>query len=196
MRNIVPEHGELTVAVHGKVADAHGLEADALLAERRRLDRLQRIGVVRGLLGTLVICTILYLLVCVVLTGMVPYQDISEGAPISDAFSQVGLGWASSLISIAAIAGLTSVILVDLPGHTPASVGILAQTASGPTLLAGDAVWSHLQIDRFRQKASYPGMLADAERDIAWETLHRLYSVRERVAIVPSHDHRTAPIRG
>lgn len=91
--------------------------------------------------------------------------------------------------------GDRSVILVDLPGHTPASVGILAQTASGPTLLAGDAVWSHLQIDRFRQKASYPGMLADAERDIAWETLHRLYSVRERVAIVPSHDHRTSPLR-
>ena len=53
MRGIVAEQGELAVAVHGKVADAHRLEADALLAERRRLDRLQRVGVVRGLLGTL-----------------------------------------------------------------------------------------------------------------------------------------------
>ncbi|MGC5245927.1 hypothetical protein ACPXB3_03210 [Gordonia sp. DT219] len=84
--------------------------------------------------------------------------------------------------------GDRSVILVGLPGHTPASIGILAQTAAGPTLLAGDAVWSRVQIDRFRQKASYPGLLADAERDTAWQTLHRLYAIRDRITIAPSHD--------
>lgn len=68
----------------------------------------------RGLIGTLVICTILYVLVCFVLVGMVRYSDLSEGAPISDAFTQVGLGWAGVLIGIAAVAGLTSVILVDI----------------------------------------------------------------------------------
>ena len=68
----------------------------------------------RGLIGTLVICTVLYLGVCFVLTGMVNYTDLSEGAPISDAFDQVGLGWAAMLINIAAIAGLSSVILVDI----------------------------------------------------------------------------------
>lgn len=68
----------------------------------------------RGLIGTLVICTVLYLLVCLVLTGMVDYRNLSEGAPISDAFKQVGLGWAGVLVGIAAIAGLTSVILVDI----------------------------------------------------------------------------------
>jgi APA family basic amino acid/polyamine antiporter len=68
----------------------------------------------RGLLGTLAICTLLYVGVCIVLTGMVRYTDISEGAPLSDAFDQVGLGWAGLLIGIAAIAGLTSVILVDI----------------------------------------------------------------------------------
>ncbi|MFI5427382.1 APC family permease [Aeromicrobium sp. UC242_57] len=68
----------------------------------------------RGLLGTLLICTLLYVMVCFVLTGMVNYTDLSEGAPISDAFSQVGLEWAGVLIDIAAIAGLTSVILVDI----------------------------------------------------------------------------------
>ena len=70
----------------------------------------------RGLIGTLVICTVLYLLVCFVLTGMVDYRQLSTGAPISDAFKQVGADWASTLVSIAAIAGLTSVILVDLVG--------------------------------------------------------------------------------
>jgi APA family basic amino acid/polyamine antiporter len=68
----------------------------------------------RGLIGTLVICTILYLGVCFVLTGMVNYTDLSEGAPISNAFDQVGMGWASVLINIAAICGLSSVILVDI----------------------------------------------------------------------------------
>jgi APA family basic amino acid/polyamine antiporter len=68
----------------------------------------------RGLLGTLAICTLLYVLVCFVITGMVRYTDLSEGAPISDAFDQVGMGWASVLIAVAAIAGLSSVILVDI----------------------------------------------------------------------------------
>ncbi len=68
----------------------------------------------RGLLGTLAICTLLYVGVCIVLTGMVKYSDLSEGAPISDAFKQVDLGWAGILIGIAAVAGLTSVILVEL----------------------------------------------------------------------------------
>ena len=68
----------------------------------------------RGLIGTLVVCTVLYLLVCLVLTGMVSYADLDEGAPISDAFHQVGLGWAGFLIGLAAVAGLSSVILVDI----------------------------------------------------------------------------------
>lgn len=68
----------------------------------------------RGLIGTLVICTVLYLAVCLVITGMVKYSSISEGAPIADAFDQVDLGWAKVLIGIAAIAGLSSVILVDI----------------------------------------------------------------------------------
>lgn len=89
----------------------------------------------RGLIGTLVVCTVLYLAVCFVITGMVKYTKLSEGAPISDAFDQVGMGWASILIGIAAIAGLSSVILVDIvamgrigfalcrDGLLPASVG-------------------------------------------------------------------------
>lgn len=68
----------------------------------------------RGLIGTLVVCTLLYLAVCAVLTGMVKYTGLSEGAPISDAFKQVGMGWASVLVGIAAVCGLSSVILVDI----------------------------------------------------------------------------------
>lgn len=67
-----------------------------------------------GLLGTLAICTVLYIGVCLVMTGMVNYQDLSEGDAVADVFDQVGLQWAGILIGIAAVAGLTSVILVDL----------------------------------------------------------------------------------
>ena len=67
-----------------------------------------------GLFGTLGLATALYIGVSFVLVGMVNYADIDPGAPLADAFDQVGLGWASALVSIAAVAGLTSVILVDL----------------------------------------------------------------------------------
>ncbi|TCI98687.1 amino acid permease [Aeromicrobium sp. IC_218] len=101
----------------------------------------------RGLLGTLAICTLLYVGVCIVLTGMVKYSDLSEGAPISDAFKQVGLGWAGILIGIAAVAGLTSVILVELvamgrigyalarDGLLPRSLGQLHPTFHTPVRL-------------------------------------------------------------
>lgn len=69
-----------------------------------------------GLLGSLGVCMLLYVGVCIVITGMVKYSDIDTGAPIASAFSSRGMGWAGALISIAAICGLTSVILVDLVG--------------------------------------------------------------------------------
>jgi basic amino acid/polyamine antiporter, APA family len=67
-----------------------------------------------GLLGTLALSTVLYVGVSFVVVGMVKYSKIDEGAPIADAFGQNGLGWAAALVSLAAVAGLTSVILVDL----------------------------------------------------------------------------------
>lgn len=88
-----------------------GFEAVANLGEETRNPGKD---MPRGLIGTLVICTLLYLGVAFVVTGMVNYKDLSTGAPISDAFGQVGLGWARVLIGIAAVAGLTSVILVEL----------------------------------------------------------------------------------
>jgi APA family basic amino acid/polyamine antiporter len=67
-----------------------------------------------GLFGTLALCTVLYMGVSFVITAMVDYRTIDEGAPIASAFDAVGAGWAAALVSIAAVAGLTSVILVDI----------------------------------------------------------------------------------
>jgi APA family basic amino acid/polyamine antiporter len=88
-----------------------GFEAVANLSEETR--RPGR-DLPLGLLGTLGLATVLYIGVSFVLVGMVDSRDIDPGAPIADAFDQVGVGWASALVSIAAVAGLTSVILVDL----------------------------------------------------------------------------------
>ena len=82
-----------------------------------------------------------------------------------------------------------SVLLVDLAGHTPGSVGILVNTASGRVLLAGDAAWHTLQIENIRQKSSYPGEFADVDRDACFRSVHRLHAVKDHMRIVPTHDH-------
>lgn len=88
--------------------------------------------------------------------------------------------------------GDNSVLLVDLPGHTPGSIGVLAHTSRGWILIAGDAAWHELQIEKVRQKSSYPGALADEDRDQSFRTLHRLHVARHAVTIIPTHDHRAA----
>jgi APA family basic amino acid/polyamine antiporter len=69
-----------------------------------------------GIIGSLVICTVLYIGVVAVLTGMVPYGELSESAGVSDAFKKAGLPWAEFLIAAAGVAGITSVLLVMLLG--------------------------------------------------------------------------------
>ena len=65
-----------------------------------------------GIVTSLIVCTILYIAVAAVLTGMVPYDKIDINAPVSNAFAQVGLPWAQLLISLGALTGITSVLLV------------------------------------------------------------------------------------
>ncbi|HVT16235.1 MAG TPA: amino acid permease [Thermoanaerobaculia bacterium] len=65
-----------------------------------------------GIITSLIVCTVLYIAVSAILTGMVPYNQINIDAPVSTAFKQVGLPWAQLLISIGALTGITSVLLV------------------------------------------------------------------------------------
>ncbi|OMC43149.1 MBL fold metallo-hydrolase [Mycobacterium sp. IS-1264] len=85
-----------------------------------------------------------------------------------------------------------SVILVDLAGHTPGSVGVLVHTGRGWILIAGDAAWHHLQIEKVRQKSSYPGVLVDEDREQTFRTLQRLHLARHTVRIIPTRDHQAA----
>src|SRR5256886_2151494 len=71
-----------------------------------------------GIILSLLICTALYILVAGVLTGMVPWRDVNIEAPIARAFLDRGLSGASHIITLGALAGLTSVMLVMLLGQT------------------------------------------------------------------------------
>jgi len=65
-----------------------------------------------GIVFSLILCTVLYILVVAVLTGMVKYDQLDINAPVSLAFKQKGIGWAEGLIAVAGVAGITSVMLV------------------------------------------------------------------------------------
>ncbi len=72
-----------------------------------------------GIIGSLAICTVLYIIVAAILTGMVNYTHLNVPQPVAYAIEQVGLpAWVSGLISLGAIAGLTTVLLVMMFGQT------------------------------------------------------------------------------
>lgn len=75
----------------------------------------------RGIIGSLAIVTVLYVAVAVVLSGMVSYtqlRDAGEGANLATAFEANGVNWAATVISIGALAGLTTVVIVLMLGQT------------------------------------------------------------------------------
>ncbi len=71
-----------------------------------------------GIIGSLAICTVLYIIVVAILTGIVPYAQLNVASPVAFAMDHVGMGWASAIISVGAIAGLTTVLLVMMYGQT------------------------------------------------------------------------------
>ncbi|MCT8976203.1 amino acid permease [Clostridium sp. CX1] len=72
-----------------------------------------------GIVGSLLVCTVLYIIVSAILTGMVPYaQYHNNAAPVAYALAQVGINWGSALVSVGAVCGITSVLLVMTFGST------------------------------------------------------------------------------
>jgi APA family basic amino acid/polyamine antiporter len=72
----------------------------------------------RGIIGSLVICTVLYVAVSLVVVGMQNYTQLSTNAPLAEAFRSVGLSFVSGLISVGALAGLTSVVMILMLGQS------------------------------------------------------------------------------
>ncbi|HZC19912.1 MAG TPA: amino acid permease [Rubrobacteraceae bacterium] len=71
-----------------------------------------------GILGSLGICTVLYILVSQIMTGIVPYNQLSTDAPMAAVFQAIGQGWAAGLVSVGALCGLTSVIMILMLGQS------------------------------------------------------------------------------
>lgn len=65
-----------------------------------------------GIIGSLVFCTLIYIIVSGLLTGMVPYTSLNVSYPVAFALEQVGVRWASALVATGAFMGLTTVMLV------------------------------------------------------------------------------------
>jgi APA family basic amino acid/polyamine antiporter len=92
-----------------------GFDAVTTAAEEaRRPERDMTVGI----LGSLGVCTLLYLAVSAVVTGMSPLAEIDRAAPVAMAFKRIGLDFAAGLISLGAIAGLSSVLVVMLLGQS------------------------------------------------------------------------------
>jgi APA family basic amino acid/polyamine antiporter len=71
-----------------------------------------------GIITSLSVCTIVYIIVGLLLTGIAPYQTLDVASPVSDALLNIGVRWAAAVVSAGAIAGLTSVMLVMFYGQT------------------------------------------------------------------------------
>ncbi|MBP2664777.1 MAG: yhdG 1 [Firmicutes bacterium] len=71
-----------------------------------------------GIIGSLIVCAILYVLVAAVLTGVIPYQDLNNAEPVAFALRQIGYNMGAALVGTGAIAGLTTVLMAVMYGQT------------------------------------------------------------------------------
>lgn len=71
-----------------------------------------------GIIASLTFCTIIYIIVGILLTGIAPYQTLNVSSPVSEALLNIGVRWAAAFVSAGAIAGLTTVMLVMFYGQS------------------------------------------------------------------------------
>lgn len=71
-----------------------------------------------GIIASLAICTVIYIIVSGLLTGIVPYTELGVSSPVAHALQKIGYTWASALVATGVIAGLTTVMLVLYYGLT------------------------------------------------------------------------------
>ena len=67
-----------------------------------------------GIIGSLIICTAIYIIVTLVLVGMAPYREITAEAPFAAVFQRIGLNWVAGLVAVGALGGITSVLYILL----------------------------------------------------------------------------------
>lgn len=70
-----------------------------------------------GIIASLAICGVLYVLVAAILTGMIPYTQVDIHAPVAEALRMVGFRWGAAVVAVGAVAGITSVLFVMMIGQ-------------------------------------------------------------------------------
>jgi APA family basic amino acid/polyamine antiporter len=88
-----------------------------------------------GIIASLVVCTVIYILVALVLTGLLPYKELNTAEPLATAFSALGMNWTAGIIALGAVIATTSVLVVFQLGQpriffTMARDGLLPQWAA------------------------------------------------------------------
>ena len=89
-----------------------------------------------AIIASLSICTMLYITVAAVLTGLVPHTKIDIHAPVADALQLVGFKWGAAIVSIGAVAGITSVLVVMMVGQIRVFFAMSRDRLLGPWLSA------------------------------------------------------------
>jgi len=89
-----------------------------------------------GIIGSLTVCTILYIAVATVLTGLVPASRIDIHAPVAEALQLVGFKWGAAVVAIGAVAGITSVLVVMMLGQIRVFFAMSRDRLLGPWLSA------------------------------------------------------------
>lgn len=87
-----------------------------------------------GIIASLAICTVLYVLVAAVLTGMIPYDRIDIHAPVAEALRVAGFRWGAALVAVGALAGITSVLFVMMIGQIRVFFAMSRDGLLGPWL--------------------------------------------------------------
>ncbi|MFM8539998.1 MAG: amino acid permease [Nitrospira sp.] len=87
-----------------------------------------------GVFASLAICTVLYVSVAAVLTGIVPYQKIDIHAPVAEALRMAGLKWGAAVVAAGALAGITSVLVVMMLGQIRVFFAMSRDRLLGPWL--------------------------------------------------------------
>ena len=87
-----------------------------------------------GIITSLGLCTVLYVLVAAVLTGIIPYQKIDIHAPVAEALRVAGFHWGAALVATGAVAGITSVLVVMLIGQIRVFFAMSRDRLLGPWL--------------------------------------------------------------
>ncbi len=87
-----------------------------------------------GIIASLAVCTVLYVAVAAVLTGMVPYTKIDIHAPVAEAMRMAGFKWGAAIVAAGALAGITSVLVVMMIGQIRVFFAMSRDRLLGPWL--------------------------------------------------------------